>query len=152
MLYQEREPTRALAAVIKHFWELKGDGASSEPEIILPDGCPELVFNLSDRFEQGSIAISNLSHTLNTSERSLERIFRERVGLSPKKFARIVRFQNILRTIENVPDSKMLDAALTFGYFDQSHMIRDFREFSGKSPQDYFNQTHRLSALFTAST
>ena len=267
MLYQEREPSRALAAVIKHFWELKDEGTSSEPEVILPDGCPELVFNLSDRFEridgdrteiqpatlfagqisrnitirptgnislfavrfqpagasvlgrfslheltdqtfsiasvlgrdgteleerlnvapnfdakiaeferfifrtirgdakmgtivtpsiklihkyQGNIAISNLTRSLNTSERDLERNFRERVGLSPKKYARIVRFQSVLRSIESSADSKMLDAALSFGYFDQSHMIRDFREFSGKSPQDYFNEGHRLSALFTA--
>ena len=268
MNYREQIPSPALAHVIKLYWSLEYDSAGAEVETILPDGCPEIVFNLADRFRRidsvktelqpaslfagqisrsitikptgkvklfgvrlkpagafalggfslfeltdrmfdigsifgrsgieledavnaapnfkariglferfvssvdrkrrtaesetsaatrlilessGNIAISKLAEYLNRSERALERQFRERVGLSPKMFARIVRFHNVVRSIESASDPQMLDTALTFGYFDQSHMIRDFREFSGKSPLDYFNTTHRISALFTSA-
>jgi AraC-like DNA-binding protein len=44
----------------------------------------------------------------------------------------------------------MLDAALSFGYYDQAHMIHEFNELAGTSPLGYFEQTHRLSEFFTS--
>lgn len=82
-------------------------------------------------------------------ERRIERIFAKHVGVSPKMFARIVRFQGVVRSIEAADSFGLLDTALSFGYYDQSHMIHDFNEFAGTSPLQYFEATHRLSELFT---
>lgn len=270
MKYRESKPSPALAGNIKIFWSLECDsaGEASEPETVLPDGCPEIVFNLSDRFERlhangrevqpatlfagqmrrsiairptghvhlfgvrfhpagafavgglpmheltnqilpiewvlgsggseiesrvwdadrfekriaafekfftarlaaqpredvlsahaaaliarsgGSISVSRLCERLGVSERRLERRLRAQVGLSPKTLARIVRFQRVVRKLQYAETPKVLDAVHELGYFDQSHLIRDFREFSGDTPLGYFEKTHSISDIFTAS-
>jgi methylphosphotriester-DNA--protein-cysteine methyltransferase len=98
---------------------------------------------------RGQVSVSELCRFSGLGERTLERIFQRNVGLPPKTFARIVRFQNVVRSIEAADSSGLLDTALAFGYYDQSHMIRDFREFSGKSPLAYFEEMHRISEFFT---
>ncbi len=82
-----------------------------------------------------------LSHTpdvgaaaalLGVSPRQLERRFKARVGMSPKYFARIRRFQRVFPAIEE--GSEWVDAAAACGYYDQAHLIRDFRAFAGEPP------------------
>lgn len=270
MKYRESKPSLRLAGVVKCFWSIENDAdldTSAEP--VLPDGCPEVVFNLGDRFQRihssgscetqpptivsgqlrkhilirptgrvelfgvrfyphagtvfhglpmaeltdeivsldtvigrhadelyeliaeagtfeacvaafetalmsaaakmngdhnlagrlsecviansGRISVSHLRDSFGLTERRLERIFDRTIGLSPKMFTRIVRFQNVVRNVEMAESPDLLDAALSFGYYDQSHMIREFREFAGKSPLSYFEETHRISELFTTS-
>jgi AraC-like DNA-binding protein len=60
------------------------------------------------------------------------------VGLNPKLFNRIARFQGVLEKVDPLPEPAWEQVALEYGYFDQSHLIRDFVEFSGSSPADYF--------------
>lgn len=269
MKYREAAPSPRISNVVKRYWSLESDALATDPETILPDGCPEIVFNLSDRFQRvagpgselqpatlfagqmsrsisvrptgkvslfgvrfhpagayalgripqneltnrildiesifgragaeleesinlassfesrialfdrfasscaqtlgstkyvctvaaslfdrtaGDTSVVGVASMLNISERSLERKFREQVGLSPKKFTRIVRFRNAVRFIESSDRPNFLDAALSFGYFDQSHLIRDFQEFSGQTPLKYFEATHRMSTFFTSET
>lgn len=99
----------------------------------------------------GLISISRLSENLGVSERRLERRFRSRVGISPKVLARIVRFQTLLGRIQKAETPGILDVSLELGYYDQSHAIRDFREFSGTTPLGYFQKTHGLSDVFTGA-
>jgi len=66
------------------------------------------------------------------SARHLERVFFARVGLGPKAFARIVRFQNVLRS--SLPDWAAI--AADCGYTDQAHLIHEFREFTGQTPAE----------------
>ncbi len=271
MNYQEIRPSQFLSNHIKLFWSLNylSEGEQSQSETILPDGCPEIVFNLSDRFKRlhpdfdetqpaalfagqmsrgisirptgqvslfgvrfhpagafpmsrfsvheltdkivdltellgsrgreleerignaygfaervgifeshflhrlavlpsddktvgfaaemivksgGTISVSRLAENIGVSERRLERKFRSRVGISPKMLARTVRFQNVVNNIQSAANVDLLDTALSFGYFDQSHMIREFKEFSGETPLGYFRKTHGISDIFTAST
>ena len=98
---------------------------------------------------RGGVSISLLSDHLGVSERRLERAFRADIGISPKTFARIVRFQAFVSAIQHGKTPDILDSSLEVGYYDQSHAIRDFREFSGVTPHDYFRSTHRLSDAFT---
>lgn len=67
-------------------------------------------------------------------KRFIER-FEAQVGLTPKRFARIRRFQRVLTLIGGTSD--WTERALQSGYFDQSHMIRDFQELAGTSPSHY---------------
>lgn len=268
MEYRESLPTPRLANYIKRFWSLEYDAAlgAAEPETVLPDGCPEMIFNLSDRFKllrkdgeevqpatvfsgqlsrsitirptgrvalfgvrfqpagawplgrismheltdeicditdplgsdggelelkinaaasfgerkiifeaflvkrlasfngdaiaqraaaliqksAGAISVTALADNMGVAERRLERRFNAAVGISPKMLARIVRFQGVVQSIQQAETPNMLDAVHGFGYFDQSHMIREFKEFSGDTPLSYFEKTHDLSDIFTS--
>ena len=70
--------------------------------------------------------------------RQFERRFCELVGVTPKRYARIVRFDAALRAKMAVPKRAWTDIAHEIGYYDQMHMVHDFRRFSGESPTNYF--------------
>lgn len=267
MIYRESYPSASLHSVIDRYWSIEYDGSADAPvEPVLPDGCPEIVFNLADRFQRiptygdvetqasaivsgqirsrllirptgrvslfgvrfrsygavgflgvamssltdqivpletvigdlsreiesrieevetfeeriaivesalsirrangelsvaagltelisdsgGRMSVRELVDRSGVGERRIERMFDKYVGVSPKVFSRIVRFQGVVRSIEAANSFGLLDTALSFGYYDQSHMIHEFGEFAGTSPMAYFEGTHRLSELFTA--
>ena len=80
------------------------------------------------------------------SEKRFIDVFRFEVGLKPKLFTRMCRFQRVLARVHQVaaPDWALL--ALNHGYFDQSHLIRDFLSFSGLGPADYVGRLDDLRA------
>jgi AraC-like DNA-binding protein len=80
----------------------------------------------------GWTSISKVAADVGWSTRQLQRRFKESVGISPKLFGRMQRFQRVLRFMEGGSD--WVEAAVRCGYYDQAHLIRDFREFSGKTP------------------
>ena len=268
MNYQERQPSVSLSRFIKCFWALEDDVASDavEAESVLPDGCPEIVFNLSDRFvrmtsdheefqpttllagqmtrsivirpsgnvrlfgvrfhptgsrplvglplseitdeivdlrlvcgafgveieermnlastftdritifetffldrlsrttepdqiasfacdrillKNGRVSVGEISSRVGLSERQLARRFGDAVGISPKTFARVIRFQTFLRSYQQGNFQNALDVALAHGYYDQSHLIRDFKDITGRTPQAFFARTHQISDFFT---
>jgi AraC-like DNA-binding protein len=82
--------------------------------------------------EGGATRISEVARSAGLSERALSRLFGDKIGLSPKRFSRIVRFQHVLRRIDGQPDWAILASEL--GYFDQAHMIREFKALFGCTP------------------
>ncbi len=97
---------------------------------------------------QGRGSIHNLSNYLGYSRRHIERLFNENLGISPKFFARLHRFQALQRTIASVSDLDWLTLAIDSGYADQAHMIREFREFSGQTPLEFVSSNHPLAEAF----
>jgi methylphosphotriester-DNA--protein-cysteine methyltransferase len=88
-------------------------------------------------FSNGDVRVRDLAATCNLSERQLERLFIERVGLTPKLYARIQRFRSVLNHLEDPADQgrpKLADVAALYGYADQSHLARDFRNFAHQLP------------------
>jgi AraC-like DNA-binding protein len=79
---------------------------------------------------------------LGLSQRRFIQVFKAEVGMTPKLFSRIQRFQQTRTFIQQNPPPNWTSLALDRGYFDQSHFIREFLEFSGLSPTDYINR-HR---------
>lgn len=71
------------------------------------------------------------------SRRRLSHLFREQVGLTPKLFCRLHRFQGVVRCVASGAPVDWADVALAGGYCDQAHMAHEFREFSGISPGSY---------------
>jgi AraC-like DNA-binding protein len=71
------------------------------------------------------------------SARRFIEVFRKEVGLTPKLFCRVRRFQRVLRMISVGREVDWADIAATCGYFDQAHFIHDFRAFSGINPSRY---------------
>jgi AraC-like DNA-binding protein len=88
---------------------------------------------------QGRLSVDRLASGAGLSRRHLERLFEDRVGLSPKRLARIARFQRALACLESSDTgaARGLTTAATCGYADQAHFIRDFRRWVGRPPGDY---------------
>lgn len=85
---------------------------------------------------KGLLRISELSNQLNISQSPLEKRFRKAVGASPKKFASIVRFKNIIPNGHSSPSLTAL--GYDAGFYDQSHFIKEFKRFTGDSPEEFF--------------
>lgn len=85
----------------------------------------------------GVVNIRTLAKDQFMSERTFERKFKEFSGFRPKLLSRILRFQAAIK--EDTKSISLTDIALKYGYYDQSHFIKDFREFTGYSPKVYFD-------------
>ncbi|MDE6324116.1 MAG: helix-turn-helix transcriptional regulator [Paramuribaculum sp.] len=80
--------------------------------------------------------------------RQYERVFRDMVGMNPKEYAGVVRFQKALWLMQN-GESNCAGIAAECGYSDQSHFIRNFRKFSGYTPVSFSKNCAPYSDLFT---
>lgn len=264
MIYKELTPSAQLRAYIKCYWVLEGRPSLGTPELILPDGCPEIVFNLAAQFNRhyatfaeaqprsivvgqirqhvaveptgnvklfgvrfkpnglyhlvrqpievltdkidsmetvlgafgreiedrilhaasskervfmfeksilnrledskghhlastaariivdyrGQIRICDLANALDTNSKTIERIFRREIGITPKFFCRITRLQGVLQVLNSGNFRSWADLAYSFGYFDQAHFINDFREFAGVSPNAFISRNNAISDSF----
>jgi AraC-like DNA-binding protein len=88
--------------------------------------------------------VREIARSIGLSERRFIQVFTAEVGLTPKVFYRVQRFHRILACVQQniAPDWSRL--AVECGYYDQSHLIRDFVAFSGFSPADYLRQQNYL--------
>lgn len=87
----------------------------------------------------GNIRIRELNDKLCISQSPFEKRFRKLVGTSPKKFASIVRFNNILSKIDQT--KSLTEICYEYNYFDQAHFIKDFKKFTGDTPEYFKTQT-----------
>lgn len=85
----------------------------------------------------GQTDIALLADTACLSTKQFQRIFSEYVGSNPKEFSRTIRFQKALYTLETKPQISLTTLAYDCGYFDQSHMIKEFKSLSGYTPSEY---------------
>jgi AraC-like DNA-binding protein len=93
---------------------------------------------------KGTLRIENLAHHSGLSLRHYERRFTTEIGITPKLFARILRFQGALDTKRLSPHRSWLSVAHELGYFDQMHMIRDFQNLGGDVPSQVIQQSGDL--------
>lgn len=85
----------------------------------------------------GLLSISELAKKHRLSTRQMERKFNGSVGLTPKEFSAIVRFQRALKMVQHQQKSEiLLDIALNCGYYDHAHFTREFRKATGISPSE----------------
>ena len=101
------------------------------------------------RTSHGAIDIDAMARELALSPRSLQRLFGAQVGISPKLLARIVRFQRVFAAWRDEPRS-LARVAAECGYYDQSHLVRDFRDFAGSPPAGFLAALPEFTAFFTA--
>lgn len=83
----------------------------------------------------GNLRIEVLSEKLGFSTRYINKLFNESFGMSPKLFSKIIRFQNTLRALRG--NLKITDIAEIMGFFDQSHLGKEFKEFTGTTPKRF---------------
>lgn len=106
-------------------------------------------YTLSQIFRSnGGIPLKDLQADLHLTERTFERRFKQSIGISPKLFSRVCRFQASLDQLRNNQYVKISDIAYENGYADQSHFIRVFKEFAGISPLQYQKQSIELVQNF----
>ena len=93
--------------------------------------------------------VSELCNQVNLSQRQFERHFKYLTGFSAKTFFKISRFENLIEALGcasgNVPKN-LTDMALEYGYYDQSHLNRHFKEFTGMSPSGYLKLQGQLTS------
>jgi len=91
-------------------------------------------------FRRGARRIADVVDETGMSQRRFIRLFNDEVGLTPKSFCRIRRFQHAVALLHDAPSIDWAEMALACGYYDQSHMIHDFQDFAGLSPSNYLSR------------
>lgn len=145
-----------------------GDGVRSLRERLLECSTPQQKFAVAERwlfaqsarplekhpavayatgqFLDGHISpLANVLDRIGYSQRHFNQLFAGEVGLTPKRFLRVRRFQRVITALSDRKAVDWADLALRCGYYDQSHFAHDFRSFCGLSPAAYL--VHRTPHL-----
>ncbi|MCJ0743097.1 AraC family transcriptional regulator [Pedobacter montanisoli] len=96
----------------------------------------------------GQLSIHEISEQQNINRRKLERNFALAIGLSPKQLSKTIRLQATLKLLLNKQFASFTHLAYEAEYYDQAHFIKDFKEFTGLTPKEFYNDNLKLSALF----
>ncbi|MEQ8470692.1 MAG: helix-turn-helix transcriptional regulator [Marinoscillum sp.] len=100
--------------------------------------------------KNGMLGVQELQEEIGLSERQLERLFKKQVGLSPKFYSRIIRLSYIFRQAEK-NDYTWAKLAYQGGFTDQSHFIKNFKEFTGEDPSKYQFDHEDMANFFLKS-
>lgn len=95
------------------------------------------IASVIETLNRGEMNVEKLAAVSCLSNKQFRRIFSEYIGTNPKDYVRVVRFQRALYTLQTSPDIALTQLAFDCGYYDQPHLIREFREFSGYTPTEY---------------
>lgn len=91
------------------------------------------------RVSIGTYSVDEVAEKVFVGKRQLQRAFQEQFGVSPKLYGRIVRFKSAYDFVKQHPKASWVDVTYHFGYSDQSHFIRDFKEFTGNNPTGFLS-------------
>lgn len=97
----------------------------------------------------GKINIESLASIACLSRKQFERTFAECIGISPKHFLRIVRFQQAIFIKQKKRNFPLIDLAYHCGYYDQAHMVNEFKSLSGLTPSQFFTGCEAYSDYFS---
>lgn len=103
----------------------------------------DTIFNANGKF-----SVNEFSERNNINRRQLARKFSSAIGLSPKQLAKTIRIQTILKVLLNEKIKSFTDLAYESEYFDQAHFIKDFKEFTGLTPKEFFGDDLKMSLIF----
>ncbi len=98
---------------------------------------PMLVDQAIHLFREKHLSVRDCARSAGVSERRLSEVFQEHVGIAPKTWCRIRRFQAATRALHRGMEVRWAELALACGYYDQPHFANDFRAFSGIDPTTY---------------
>jgi AraC-like DNA-binding protein len=101
--------------------------------------------------EHGTIPIGMICSIAGINERQLQRLFMRYIGLSPKYYARVIRFSHIFSLLKS-GDVTWSDVVHASGYYDQSHFIRDFTAFAGEDPTTFRLREGDITTFFAGKS
>jgi AraC-like DNA-binding protein len=139
---QAASPVQKIAAV-DSFFVSRLSGGKFDSHLLA------LAASVIDR--RGLVSVDQLASDAGVSSRQLERRFLHEVGLGPKLLARIVRFQQVFRAVDE-SNPAWAEVAVECGYYDQAHLIRDFNQFAHQTPALLFASQSALTESFTRKT
>lgn len=96
----------------------------------------------------GQMSVMELSKHININRRQLERKFSSAIGLSPKQLSKTIRLQSVLKLLLNKEFTSLTTLAHDADYYDQAHFIKDFKEFTGLTPKEFYGENLKMSSLF----
>jgi AraC-like DNA-binding protein len=102
---------------------------------------PNLLGDIIGQIEnEHGLTVKDLANTcgVRINYKWLERNFKKHIGVSPKDYLSLRRFLNAYRSLDSLSSKALLQTALEHGYYDDNHLIKDFRSFSGQSPKAFF--------------
>lgn len=105
--------------------------------------------SLKHLFLDNAISVENMARLACLSRKQFERVFFKAVGMNPKEYSSVVRFQKSLRLMQD-GNHDFAGIAYTCGYSDQSHFIRECRRYSGVTPAELLKTQTVYSDLFTS--
>jgi len=142
--YDMFDAMNALEAVLHRTFQARRQASKLAPS-------PSLVHavTLATR-RHGLVRVDDLATAARVSPRQLERQFAVHVGLSPKRFLRVLRFQQVIGALREPSGSGWPDLAIRHGYYDQAHFINDFKAFTGETPGAWEIDETSLTAVFAA--
>jgi AraC-like DNA-binding protein len=111
---------------------------SERPRSGVRNGADGLAMEAARRLPLASV--NAVADDLGVSERHLRRVFREAVGVSPKAFATLARFRRALHAAHENAQASWASVAATAGYYDQAHLIADFRAIAGVTPRAFLRE------------
>lgn len=86
---------------------------------------------------KGTLSLTEIANKSCLSLRQFERRFKNAIGVSPKMFSKIAKFKHTVSYLENNSNTSLFLAAVDCGYYDQSHLIKDFKALSGDYPSNF---------------
>jgi AraC-like DNA-binding protein len=95
----------------------------------------------------GLVSVDDLAAQAAMSSRQLRRRFLQEVGIGPKLLCRLLRFQRVFAAMDR-EDNEWTGVALECGYYDQAHLIRDFRQFANQTPATLLDNSSNLTEAF----
>lgn len=98
----------------------------------------------------GCIQISELRDIFSVEERTLRRNFVAQTGFTLKKYIRLVKFNFIVKELIDNTEAEMIDIATRYGYFDQTHFIKEFKQFFGETPHAFLKRDKHSVLLLSA--
>ncbi len=100
------------------------------------------------RMTKGMVPVNELLDKVCLSQRQFERQFKYLTGMTPKIFSAVTRFSSSEKYIRLHPDKSLFTIALDCGYYDHSHLIREFKRFGGTLPQTLMSNLYTISPSF----
>jgi AraC-like DNA-binding protein len=98
---------------------------------------------------KGLVSVNQLVKYTGYTERHIERKFIESIGLNPKMFSNIVKLHSFLKYLKEKPAHNLITGiAYEAGYTDQSHLVKEFRKYTGMTPKEYVNKSTKLTVNF----
>jgi AraC-like DNA-binding protein len=104
-----------------------------------------LVLAAADRLTTTNV--NTVADDLGVSERHLRRVFRETIGMGPKTFAKLARFRHAVRAARAENPASWATIAVAAGYYDQAHLISEFRAISGVTPQALISEFRAAQSI-----
>ena len=96
----------------------------------------------------GNLSITDLSQANGITRRQLLRKFQSKIGINPKQLSKIIKIQAALKELMMETKPKLTNVAYSNDFYDQSHFIKEFKEFTGFSPKEFYNDQLQMSVIF----